>query len=94
MPIRPFNLLRPLSVVHVSAKPLGETTELSWIPRNLNNSDEIDPAAEIEIRWPEGAIFASGTSAILPVQTGSDTLVTLTPIDPMGGFGKSATIQI
>ncbi|MEP4051468.1 MAG: hypothetical protein ABJN22_04410 [Litorimonas sp.] len=86
--------MRPLSVVHVSAKPLGETTELSWIPRNLNNSDEIDAAAQIEIRLPEGAFFASGTSAILPVQTGSDTLVTLTPIDPMGGFGKSATIQI
>jgi len=86
--------LRPLSVVHVQVTPLGEQTQLNWIPRNLDNSDKIDPDAEVQITWPGGELQTSGTQALLPIQSGSNTPVTITPIDPIGGTGASKVIYI
>jgi hypothetical protein len=86
--------LRPLSVVHMKVKPVGEQTQLNWIPRNLDNSDKIDPDTQVQITWPGGELLVSGTQALLPIQSGSDTPVTLTPIDPIGGQGASKVIYI
>ena len=86
--------LRPLSVAHLSSKPLGEMTELSWVPRNLDGSDEVDPQAEFEISWPDGAVLAAGTSALLPINPGSMDLVSIRPSDPVGGIGAAKTIRV
>lgn len=86
--------LRPLSVVHVSATPVGNETEISWIPRNLDNAEAVDPSAQVEITWPSGSITTAGTSALLPIGPGLNTLVTLRPIDPLGGFGAATTIVV
>ena len=86
--------LRPLSVAHLSSKPVGEMTELRWVPRNLDGADEVDPQAEFEISWPDGAVLASGTSALLPINPGSIDLVSIRPSDPVGGFGAAKTIRV
>jgi len=86
--------LRPLSVVHVSAKAAGADTEISWIPRNLDDAEGVDPAAQVEINWPGGSIMATGTSAILPIAPGSNTRVTLKSSDPFGGFGLEKIILV
>ena len=88
------NHLRPLSVVHVQVTPVGEQTQLNWIPRNLDNSNKIDPDAQVQITWPGGELQASGTQALLPIQSGSNTPVTITPIDPIGGEGASKVIYV
>ena len=84
--------LRPLSVVHVKAQAIGAETEISWIPRNLDDSETIDPAAQVEITWSAGLITTSDTAARLPIASGSGISVTFTPIDPVGGAGVSKTI--
>jgi len=66
--------------VHVKAKAFGDETELSWIPRNLDNMEAADPNAQIEIRWTDGAMTVVGTSARLPIALGLGTSVTLTPL--------------
>ena len=86
--------LRPLSIVHLNSEAVGEETRLSWIPRNLNNAESPDPATQVEISWPGGAITTSESAAQLPITSGSGTLVTLTPIDPIGGAGAPKTILI
>jgi len=86
--------LRPLSVVHVQATPLGEQTQLNWIPRNLDNSDKIEPDSQVQITWPDGDLTVNGTQAVLPIQSGSNTPVTITPMDPIGGEGTSKVIYI
>ena len=86
--------LRPLSVAHLSSKPVGEMTELRWVPRNLNGADEVDPQAEFEISWPDGAVLAAGTSALLPINPGSMDLVSIRPNDLVGGFGAAKTIRV
>ena len=86
--------LRPLSVSHLSAKSIGLETELSWIPRNLDDADGVDPTAQVQIRWGGGEMTVSGTQAILPIEGGSNTPVTLTPMDPIGGAGLSKVIYI
>ena len=85
---------KPLSVVHLSSMPAGENTELSWVPRNLDGSDAIDPSMQFEISWPSGTVTTTGPSAILPLVSGLGTEIILRPIDPLGGFGASKTIQI
>lgn len=86
--------LRPLSVVHVKAKAFGDETELSWIPRNLDNVEAADPNAQIEIRWADGAVTVVGTSARLPIALGLGISVTLTPFSLIGGAGQSKTIIV
>ena len=86
--------LRPLSVVHISAKSEGAETDITWIPRNLDNTEYVDPAAEVLVSWPSGAMTVTGLVARIPVEMGSDTLVRLTPIDPIGGTGIEATIRV
>lgn len=86
--------LRPLSVSHLSAKPIGSETELKWIPRNLDDANDIDANAQVQILWDEGEMTVSGTQAVLPIEGGSNTPVTLTPIDPIGGAGLSKVIYI
>ena len=86
--------LRPLSVVHLSSKPVGEMTELSWVPRNLDGSDAVNPLAEFEISWPDGVNLTSGTSALLPIASGSMTLVSIRSSDSLGGFGVPKTIRV
>jgi len=86
--------LRPLSAAHLSSKPVGDMTELSWVPRNLDGADEVNPQAEFQISWPEGVVLTAGTSAILPITSGAMTLVSIRPIDPVGGFGVPKTIRV
>ena len=86
--------LRPLSVAHLSSKPVGDMTELRWVPRNLDGADEVDPQAEFEISWPDGEIRTAGTSALLPINPGSIDLVSIRPSDPVGGFGAAKTIRV
>ena len=86
--------LRPLSIVHLNSEAVGEETRLSWIPRNLNNAESLNPAAQVEITWPGGAITTSERAAQLPITSGSGTWVTLTPIDPIGGAGAPKTILV
>ena len=86
--------LRPLSVAHLSSKPVGDMTELRWVPRNLDGADEVDPQAEFEISWPDGEIRTAGTSALLPITSGSMTLISVRPSDPVGGFGAAKTIRV
>jgi len=86
--------LRPLSIAHLTSKPVGDMTELSWVPRNLDNSDRVDPQAEFEISWPDGSIVTTGTSALLRITSGSMTLVSIRPSDPVGGFGATKTIKV
>ena len=86
--------LRPLSVVHVKSRSIGETTEIIWIPRNLDGADEIDVSAQFELTWPDGGMTVSGRSAVLPVAAGSETEITIRPLDPIGGYGAAKTILI
>jgi hypothetical protein len=86
--------LRPLSVVHLTAKSDGEMTELSWIPRNLDGSDALDPAAEFEISWPGGIRRVTGTSVSLPISEGSDIDVSIRSSHPLGGLGKANIIRV
>ena len=86
--------LRPLSAAHLSSKPVGDMTELSWVPRNLDGADEVNPQAEFQISWPEGVVLTAGTSTILPITSGAMTLVSIRPIDPVGGFGVPKTIRV
>ena len=86
--------LRPLSVAHLSSKPVGAMTELSWVPRNLDGSDEVNPHAEFEISWPDGVSLTLGTSALLPIASGAMTLVSIRPSDPLGGFGAAKTTKV
>lgn len=86
--------LRPLSLVHLKSQALGSETRLSWIPRILDTSDVVDLSAQIEIRWAGGRLIASGTEAVVPVESDSNTLMTLTPLDPIGGAGAPKTILI
>ena len=86
--------LRPLSIVHISAEAVGNETKISWIPRKLDGSDDVDPSAQVEISWPGGVELATGTSARLPIAAGSDTLVSFRPTDPVGGDGLVKTILV
>ena len=86
--------LTPLSLVHITAAAAGAATQLSWIPRNLDNAEAVDETAQVDIEWPDGAIIATGTTAQIPVTAGSNTPVTLTPIDPIGGSGTSKVIYV
>lgn len=86
--------LRPLSVVHLSAEAKGDGIELSWIPRNLDGREILDPAAEFEISWPGGSLIAAGTTALLPVSKGSGLIIRIRPISDIAGFGMAKTIQI
>ena len=86
--------LRPLSVVHLKAKAIGDETKLSWIPRNLDDAESLNPAAQVEISWSDGTIITTETSVQLPILPGAGASVTLTPIDPLGGRGLSKTIRL
>ena len=86
--------VRPLSVAHLSSQPIGDMTELNWVPRNLDDADEVDPKAQFEINWPGGTVLTVGTSTILPIASGSKTLVSIRPSDPVGGFGGAQTIRV
>jgi len=86
--------LRPLSVVHVQVTRLGEQTQLNWISRNLDNSDKIDPDAQVKIGWPGGELLVLGTQVLLPIRSGANTPVTITPINAIGGEGASQVIYI
>ena len=86
--------VRPLSVAHLSSQPIGDMTELNWVPRNLDDADEVDPKAQFEINWPGGTVLTVGTSTILPIASGSKTLVSIRPSDPVGGFGAAQTIRV
>jgi len=86
--------LRPLSVVHLKSEAIGEEMELSWIPRNFDNAESVDPDAEVEISWAAERITVNGATARIPLASGSGTVVTLTPIDPIGGAGAPKTILV
>ncbi len=86
--------LRPLSVVHIKSEEAGADTRLSWIPRNLNNSNDVDDNQAILINWDGGSMTAFGTEAFIPIESGSDVAVTITPIDPIGGSGAAKTIIV
>lgn len=86
--------LKPLSVVHVTSQPVESGTQLRWTPRNRDSSDAIDPLLILQISWAEGEIFATGAEAVIPIESGANTAVTLTPIDPIGGAGASKLIYI
>jgi hypothetical protein len=86
--------LRPLSVAHISAEAVGAETQISWFLRNLDNADDVDASAQVDVEWPDGAILVTGTSALIPVEMGANIPVTLTPIHPIGGSGKAKTIWV
>ena len=86
--------LIPLSVVHVTTKAMGNETEISWIPRNLGGAEAIDPTQQVDVEWPEGAMIVTGQTVQIPVEMGSDTPITLTPMDPVGGTGAAVTIYV
>lgn len=86
--------LRPLFLSHIRSKTVGGETELSWIPRNLDESEDVDPALQVEIRWSEGVKTVSGTTANIPVLGGEGVSVTLSPIDLDGRYGPPKTILV
>ena len=86
--------LRPLSIAHLSAEPTGDGVKLSWIPRNIDGSDGLNTSAQFEISWPEGSRVTSEISEILPISPGSGTEITIRAFDPIGGFGRGATIRV
>lgn len=86
--------LRPLSVVHLKAVQEGDGTRLTWIPRRLNGEDGIDPDAVFEIRWSNQQISVSSTSALVPIEAGENTLLSVTPIDNLAGRGRAAEIYV
>ena len=86
--------LRPLSVAHVHAKTAGANTQLTWIPRNLDDAEDVNAEAQLLISWPGGEMTTSDIFANIPVEIGSGVPVTLTPIDPIGGAGAPQTIWV
>ncbi len=86
--------LRPLSVVHVTAAAEGAGTRISWIPRRIDGLNEIDPAASFEIMWPDGTLITSGSTAFVPVEYGSNTGISITPLHPLTASGRPAKIMV
>jgi len=70
--------LRPLSIAHLSAEPVEEGVKISWIPRNIDGNDALDPSAQFEINWPNGRRLTPEISEILPILPGSGTEISTT----------------
>ncbi|WP_427449929.1 baseplate multidomain protein megatron [Litorimonas sp. WD9-15] len=85
---------RPLSPVHLSVTAEGEMTRLDWIPRNRDESNEIDPNAVFRVKWETEEIDVAGISATLPILTGSGVKVSVAQLDTLTGEGPRAEIIV
>lgn len=83
-----------LSPVHLSATAEGEGVRVSWIPRNLDGADEVNPNALFRVRWDSEVVDVTGYSTSLPVLSGSDTAIAIAQVDPLTGEGPRAEIIV
>jgi hypothetical protein len=86
--------LRPLSVVHLTARAEGDQTRLSWISRKLDDSTENELTQMFDIRWSDGQMTVSGTTALVPVTYGSKRTIWIKPLHPLTESGRSIEILV